>query len=99
MLEVLRAPEWRSRQSALADAVEQLAVVQGEQGLPTPSPATEPFFDRPHIGLREMAELVTAQIRDPAVWVLPVGADTAEQISDNVSVLVDADARRRLVGG
>lgn len=97
--EVLRAPEWRSRQSALADAVEQLAVVQGEQGLPTLSPATEPFFDRPHIGLREMAELVTAQIRGPAVRALPVGAGTAEQISDNVSVLVDADARRRLVGG
>lgn len=74
-------------------------MIQGEQGLPTMEPATEPFFERPHIGVREMAELLTAQIRDPEVRALPVGVGTAEQISDNVSVLVDPALRRRLVGG
>ena len=97
--EVLRARDWRSRQAALADAAELLAMIQGEQGLPTMEPATEPFFERPHIGVREMAELLTAQIRDPEVRALPVGVGTAEQISDNVSVLVDPALRRRLVGG
>lgn len=97
--EVLRARDWRSRQAALADAAELLAMIQGEQGLPTMEPATEPFFERPHIGVREMAELLTAQIRDPEVRALPVGVGPAEQISDNVSVLVDPALRRRLVGG
>ncbi|MGP9843520.1 DUF4037 domain-containing protein [Brachybacterium sp. 107] len=97
--EVLHARDWRSRQAALADAAELLATTQGEQGLPTMDPATEPFFERPHIGVREMAELLTAQIRDPEVRALPIGVGTAEQISDNVSVLVDPALRRRLVGG
>lgn len=97
--EVLGARDWRSRQAALADAAELLAAVQGEQGLPTMDPVTEPFFERPHIGVREMTELLTAQIRDPEVRALPVGVGTAEQISDNVSVLVDPVLRRRLIGG
>lgn len=97
--EVLHARDWLSRQGALTDAAELLATIQGEQGLPTMDPATEPFFERPHIGVREMAELLTAQIRDPEVRALPVGVGTAEQISDNVSVLVDPVLRRRLVGG
>lgn len=97
--EVLRARDWRSRQAALADAAELLAMIQGEQGLPTMDPVTEPFFERPHIGVRGIAELLTAQIRDPEVRALPVGVGTAEQISDNVSVLVDPVLRRRLIGG
>ncbi|WP_193107278.1 DUF4037 domain-containing protein [Brachybacterium sp. FME24] len=97
--EVLRARDWRSRQSALADAAELLAAVQGEQGLPTLDPATESFFERPHIGVRALPELLLAQIQDPTVQELPAGVGTAEQISDSVSVLVDARARRRLVGG
>lgn len=96
--EVLAARDWRARQEALAAAAELLATVQGEQGLPTLSPATEPFFERPHIGVRGLPELLTEQIRDPAVRALPLGVGTAEQISDNVTVLVDPAARRRLVG-
>lgn len=96
--EVLAARDWRTRQEALAAAAELLAAVQGAQGLPTLAPATEPFHERPHIGLRELPELLAEQIRDPAVRALPTGVGTAEQISDNVTVLVDAAARRRLVG-
>ncbi|MFC7374573.1 DUF4037 domain-containing protein [Brachybacterium sp. GCM10030268] len=97
--EVLRARDWRTRQGALADAVELLAAAQGEIGLPTLQPATEAFFERPHIGVRGIPELLGETITDPAVRALPAGVGTAEQISDNVTVLVDADARRRLVGG
>lgn len=96
--EVLAARDWRARQEALAAAAELLATVQGEQGLATLAPATEPFFERPHIGVRGLPELLTEQIRDPAVRALPLGVGTAEQISDNVTVLVDPAARRRLVG-
>ena len=95
--EVLRARDWRSREAALADAIELLAAMQGAYGLPTLEPATEAFFDRPHVGLRGMPDLLAEQITDPAVRELPAGKGTAEQISDNVAVLVDAAARRRLV--
>ncbi|MEE1651018.1 DUF4037 domain-containing protein [Brachybacterium sp. J144] len=98
-LEALRAPDWRTRQQALTAAIELLAAVQGRVRLPTLDPATEPFFDRPHIGLRGLPELLAETITDPAVRALRPGIGTAEQISDHVSVLVDAELRRRLVGG
>lgn len=97
--EVLHARDWRARQTALADAAELLAAMQGEQGLPTLEPATETFFERPHLGVRELPELLTAQIQDPDIRALRLGVGTAEQISDNVTVLVDPVLRRRLVGG
>lgn len=97
--EVLRAQDWRARQAALADAAELLAAVQGSQGLPTLEPVTEAFFDRPHLGVRDLPTLLRELVEDPEVRALPVGMGTAEQISDNVTVLVDPRARRRLVGG
>ena len=97
--EVLRAHDWRARQAALADAAELLAAVQGSQGLPTLEPVTEAFFDRPHLGVRDLPTLLRELVEDPEVLALPVGVGTAEQISDNVTVLVDPRARRRLVGG
>ncbi|WP_422114610.1 DUF4037 domain-containing protein [Brachybacterium sp. UNK5269] len=94
----LQARDWRTRQEALTAAAEQLGALQGEQGLPTLHPATEAFFDRPHIGIRAIPELLADAITEPAVRALPAGVGTAEQISDNVTVLVDPAARRRLVG-
>ena len=99
VLAVLRAQDWRTRQGALAALVEQIAALQGQVGLPTLDPATEPFFDRPHVGLRGLPELLAEEITDPAVRALRPGIGTAEQISDHVSVLVDPVLRRRLVGG
>lgn len=94
----LQSRHWRSRQEALAAAAEQLGALQGEQRLPTLHPATEAFFDRPHLGIRPIPELLAEAVVDPAVRALPAGVGTAEQISDNVTVLVDPAARRRLVG-
>lgn len=98
-LEALQARDWRSRQAAIADAAELVAELQGQVGLPTLDPATEPFFERPHVGLRGLPELLQEEISDPAVRALRPGIGTAEQISDHVSVLVDPELRRRLVGG
>lgn len=98
VLDVLTARHWRQRQEALAAAADLLATAQGRIGLPTLHPATEAFYDRHHVGLRALPELLSAQITDPEVRSLPAGVGTAEQISDNVTVLVDAAARRRLIG-
>lgn len=76
-----------------------IAALQGQVGLPALDPATEPFFDRPHVGLRGLPELLAEEITDPAVRALRPVIGTAEQISDHVSVLVDPVLRRRLVGG
>lgn len=97
--DVLDSRDWRSRQAALADAAELLAAAQGGRGLPTLDPVTEAFFERPHLGVQDLPALLLDGIEDPAVRALPVGVGTAEQVSDNVTVLVDAEARRRLVGG
>jgi hypothetical protein len=99
VLEVLGARDWRTRQRTLAVAIEHVAAAQGRAGLPTLAPATEAFFDRPHVGLRGLPELLAQEIVDPEVRALRPGIGTAEQISDHVSVLVDPVLRRRLVGG
>lgn len=99
LADVLQARHWRGRQTALAEAAELLAAVQRAQGLPAPEPATEGFFDRPHVGLRDLPGPLLALVEDEQVAALPAGVGTAEQISDNVTVLVDPVARRRLVGG
>ena len=99
VLEVLGAPDWRTRQQTLAAAIEHVAATQGRVGLPTLDPATEAFFDRPHVGLRGLPELLAQEIVNPDVRALRPGIGTAEQISDHVSVLVDPALRRRLVGG
>src|SRR5699024_9580119 len=77
LADVLRARHWRARQSALADAAELLAAVQRAQGLPAPDPATEGFFDRPHVGLRDLPEQLLALVQDEQVAALPTGAGAA----------------------
>lgn len=97
-LRVLRARGWQERQGALAEAAELLAAAQAGAGLPVLLPATEPFFDRPHVGVREIPEVLVAAIEDPELRALGSRAGTAEQMSDSVSLLVDPAARRRLIG-
>ncbi|MFC0674219.1 DUF4037 domain-containing protein [Brachybacterium hainanense] len=97
LLGILRSTHWQERQELLAGALEQLAAAQSRMGLPVLLPATEAFFDRPHIGVREIAEELHQAIEDPAVRAIPCGIGTAEQISDNVTVLVDPARRRHLV--
>lgn len=96
----LSTSDWRQRQDALAEAADMLARMQREAGLPTATPATEAFWDRPHHGIREAMSIALREaICDPVVAALPYGRGTAEQISDNVAVLVDPALRRLLVSG
>lgn len=95
---VLTAPYWRERQKAMSAAAEALARMQDAAGLPAVTPATEPFWGRPHHGVREqMSAALREAITDPVVAALPARQGTAEQISDNVRVLVDPASRRRLL--
>jgi Domain of unknown function (DUF4037) len=89
----LAADGWPERQEALVQAVERLAARQGEIGLPTVTPATEPFWDRPFRGLRGVGDTLLDGIVDPELrrHARPFG--TVEQWSDSVDVLVDADRR------
>lgn len=98
----LAADDWAPRQEALVAAIEALAVLQGETGLPTLHAATEPFYDRPFRGLRGLPELVLDTVADRRLRAArPLG--TVEQWSDSVDLLVDADRRmaatRALLGG
>lgn len=95
---VLDAPEWRSRQAALGDALEDLLDAQRDAGLPAPGRATVPFWDRPYLQPdEEIAAALRRGIADPAVLALPAGVGSAEQRTDSVPLLVDPAARRRLV--
>jgi hypothetical protein len=88
----LAAVDGRARQDALVEAVEALALLQGEVGLPTLTPVTAPFWDRATRGLRDIAALVRETIDDAELRRgPPVG--TVEQWSDNVALLVDAERR------
>ncbi|SEE09022.1 DUF4037 domain-containing protein [Ruania alba] len=95
---VLRAGEWRERQTCLARALDLLLARQAAAGLPAPGPATEGFWDRPYLVAREQigAELV-AGIADPEVRALPQGRGSVEQMSENVAVLTRSPERRALV--
>ena len=93
----LAADDWPGREDALVDAVERLAAFQGEVGLPTLLPATEPFWDRPFRGLRDLTAPLLGTIGDHDLRrARPIG--TVEQWSDNADLLVDADRRLAATG-
>lgn len=95
----LRASDWRTRQHALGESLEHLLDTQRAVGLPAPAPATVPFWDRPYLVPNEnVAAALRESITDPAVRAVLRGLGSAEQRTDNVQLLVDPHARRRLVG-
>ncbi|CAI9413735.1 DUF4037 domain-containing protein [Nocardioides sp. T2.26MG-1] len=97
---VLAARSWEDRQTALSNALNGLARMQGQCGLPAPRAAVEPFWDRPHLHLcRDLVPAVLECIESPEVRALPVGVGSAEQQTDNVDILVRPDRRRRLTAG
>lgn len=88
----LAADDWPGREDALVEALERLAQRQGELGLPTLVPASEPFWDRQFRGLRGLGEVLLDTIDDDDLRrARPIG--TVEQWSDSVDLLVDADRR------
>lgn len=92
------APEWRSRQTALGQALEELLVAQRDAGLAAPDRATVAFYDRPYLHpAPEIAALIRNGIADREILALPAGIGSVEQRTDSVPLLVDPMARRRLV--
>jgi hypothetical protein len=83
------AHTWPEREQALCHALESLLELQRHAGLPAPSTATRPFFDRPFRSLSpDVVAMLQSDIEDPAVRGLPLGVGAIEQWVDNVDVLV-----------
>jgi uncharacterized protein DUF4037 len=91
------APDWTDRESALAGAVELLAGVQRQRGLPVPEAVVTPFYDRPYrIVSAELATGLLAEITDPELASLPVRAGSVAQWADCVDVLAAPQRRAAL---
>ena len=96
---VMTASDWQSRGRHLAAALEALANQQDGYGLPTAAPACVPFWDRPFVCInRSMVRGLIDSVRDPSVRLLAPGLGSIEQRTDNVDLLVNAEARRYVVG-
>jgi hypothetical protein len=88
------APDWRDRESSLAEACELLLGTQRARGLPAPESAVTRFWDRPFRTVDDaIAEALLADIADAQVSRLPAGIGSLEQWADNVDVLA-SPARR-----
>lgn len=90
----LSASDWRRREDALVESIEVVHARQEAIGLPAPSPAVEPFFDRPYrIASSAIAEAVHSSIAAHEVRALPAGIGSIEQWVDNVAVLAVPERR------
>jgi hypothetical protein len=91
------APDWRDRESGLAEACEVLLSAQRARGLPAPGSAVTRFWDRPFRTVDDaIAQALLAGIADPQVSRLPAGIGSIEQWADNVDVLASPGRRRAL---
>jgi hypothetical protein len=94
---LLDAREGRDRERSVAAALQLLLELQNEEGLSDIARATIPFWDRPHI---HPDPAIAAQLLAPVtaadVRALPLGLGAVEQRTDNVDLLVDPGARRRI---
>lgn len=95
----LSADTLRDRELGLVDALDLLLERQNTLGLTHVERATIPFWDRPyrHPDPAIVTQLL-AEVTDATLRALPPGLGTIEQRTDNVDVLVDAAARRRMIG-
>jgi hypothetical protein len=97
LVRALDVRRWHERQAALGDALTGLVRLQQEAGLPGPSSAVEPFWDRPFVHLNRGLVPALLENLGPDVRALPVGVGSVEQLTDNVDVLLNASHRRSLV--
>lgn len=97
LVRTLDARHWQDRQAALSDALAGLVRLQQEAGLPVPSSAVEPFWDRPFVHLNRSLVPALLETLDPDVRALPFGVGSIEQHTDNVDVLLKPSLRRSLV--
>jgi len=92
----LAAPDWISRETALAEAYLAVASLHQTRGLPGVfEPRLGPYFERPFtvINAEEIMAAIRAEIADPAIRALPV-IGSLDQIMDSTPV-VEAPLRAR----
>jgi hypothetical protein len=91
------APDWRQRETALADATEKLLDLQRARGLPAPASAVTRFWNRPYRTIEQtVLDALLSGITDPQVARLPPGIGTIEQWIDSVDVLSSPQRRSAL---
>jgi Domain of unknown function (DUF4037) len=91
------APDWRDRESGLADACEVLLSAQRARGLPAPGPVMTSFWDRPYRTVSDrISEALLADISDPQVSSLPTAIGSIEQWADSVDILARPARRTAL---
>jgi Domain of unknown function (DUF4037) len=91
------APDWRSRESGLADACEALLSAQRARGLPAPAPAVTPFWDRPYRTVGQaVQQALLADVTDPQVTRLPASIGSIEQWVSSIDVLASPVRRAAL---
>jgi hypothetical protein len=97
----LAAPDWRSREAALAEAYLAVARLHQTRGLPGAfEPRLGPYFGRPFtvINAEEIMAAIRAEIADPAVGALPV-IGSLDQITDSTPVIEAPHRARRAMQG
>ncbi|MDM7854400.1 DUF4037 domain-containing protein [Cellulomonas alba] len=94
----LGATSWVERGDGLRSALEELARLQADAGLPSCEEPIVPFWDRPYLSVEPtLVPAIHASITDPAAQGLPRGLGSIEQRTDNVDILVDAHRRIAVV--
>jgi hypothetical protein len=91
------APQWRDRESGLADACEVLLSAQRARGLPAPALAVTRFWDRPYRTVDQaVCKALLADITDPYLTRLPASIGSVEQWASSVDVLAFPERRSAL---
>jgi hypothetical protein len=91
------APDWRDRESGLAEACEVLLNAQRARGLPAPPSAVTPFWDRPYRTVDDaVSRVLLAGITDPQVTGLPALIGSIEQWVSSVDLLASPARRAAL---
>jgi hypothetical protein len=94
---VLAAPDWQTREAALAETYLAVAMLHRTGGLPGAfEPRLQPFHDRPFtvINADEIVAAVRAEIADPVLRARPV-IGGLDQVTDSTPVIEAPDRARR----
>lgn len=87
----LAAETWQQREAALSNALTVMLELQRDVGLPADATSVEPFYDRPFLGVRPIAQQLLDSIQDENVRRLRPGAGSLEQWIDSTVVLTAPD--------